>query len=88
MQAALGGNDMYALKDLIAGYAQEGCVTWLGLRGERRGEMSVVDEALITEAGLEGRPWPSGQACCDAYSGRAPAGHRGHVGAGWRLTWL
>ncbi len=54
MQAALGGNDMYALKDLIAGYAQEGCVTWLGLRGERRGEMSVVDEALITEAGLEG----------------------------------
>lgn len=45
---------MYALKDLIAGYAQVGRVDWIGVRPLRRAEMMSVNSVLIGEDGLEG----------------------------------
>lgn len=45
---------MYALKDLIAGYAQAGAVTWIGLRPERRADMVSVDAVFAAEDGLVG----------------------------------
>lgn len=45
---------MYALKDLIAGYAQVGRVDWIGLRPVRRAEMIPVERVLIGDGGLEG----------------------------------
>ncbi|CUK01569.1 MOSC domain protein [Ruegeria denitrificans] len=45
---------MSVLTELIAGWAQPGRVEWIGLRVERRGEMTVVDEVLISADGLEG----------------------------------
>ena len=45
---------MYALKDLIAGYAQVGRVDWIGLRPLRRADMMSVNSVLIGENGLEG----------------------------------
>ena len=42
------------LSQLIARIAQPGSVDWLGLRPERRAEVTPVSEVLITEAGLEG----------------------------------
>ncbi|MEM1351954.1 MAG: MOSC domain-containing protein [Pseudomonadota bacterium] len=43
-----------SLKDLIARYAQPGEVTWIGLRPVRRGAMLPVEEAVISERGLQG----------------------------------
>ena len=45
---------MYALKDLIAGYAQAGVVDWIGVRPERRGEMEVCADVDLSETGLAG----------------------------------
>ncbi|NOD64216.1 MULTISPECIES: MOSC domain-containing protein [unclassified Ruegeria] len=42
------------LKDLIAGWAQPGRVEWIGLRSERRSEMTIADEVLIATDGLDG----------------------------------
>lgn len=54
MQRGQGGNDMYALKELIAGYAQSGSVTWIGVRPTRRAEMNSVGDVFIDESGLTG----------------------------------
>ncbi len=43
-----------SLKDLIAGWAQSGRVEWIGLRSERRSEVIIVDEAMISADGLDG----------------------------------
>ena len=42
------------LKTLIAGWAQPGKVTWIGLRPGRLEQMTQVDDILITPEGLEG----------------------------------
>ncbi|MGC1497155.1 MAG: MOSC domain-containing protein [Sulfitobacter sp.] len=50
---------MYNLAKLIAGYAQPGVVTWIGLRAERLAPPISVQNATIDESGLEndhGRP--------------------------------
>ncbi|WP_299901353.1 MOSC domain-containing protein [uncultured Ruegeria sp.] len=44
---------MSELADLIAGWAQLGCVTWIGARPERRVEITALEEVVITEAGLD-----------------------------------
>ncbi|WP_425080021.1 MOSC domain-containing protein [Ruegeria denitrificans] len=43
---------MPELAELIAGWAQPGCVTWIGARPERRAEMVSLEESVIAEAGL------------------------------------
>ncbi|MES0826345.1 MOSC domain-containing protein [Ruegeria sp. SCP11] len=43
-----------SLKNLIAGWAQPGRVEWIGLRPERRSEMTVVDEVMVSADGLDG----------------------------------
>ncbi len=43
---------MSELAELIAGWAQPGCVTWIGARPERRAEMVSLEESVIAEAGL------------------------------------
>ncbi len=43
-----------SLKYLIAGWAQSGRVEWIGLRSERRSEMAIVDEVVISTDGLGG----------------------------------
>ncbi|WP_299984619.1 MOSC domain-containing protein [uncultured Ruegeria sp.] len=43
-----------SLKTLIAGWAQPGCVEWIGLRPDRRAKMATVDAAMISADGLEG----------------------------------
>jgi MOSC domain-containing protein YiiM len=45
---------MYALKDLIAGYAQVGRVDWIGLRSVRRADVVSLGRVMIDESGLEG----------------------------------
>jgi len=42
------------LKALIAGYAQPGQVTWIGLRPARRAQMLSVGQVMVTDEGLEG----------------------------------
>ena len=42
------------LKSLIAGWAQPGRVSWIGLRPLRLEQMAAVDEVMITSEGLEG----------------------------------
>lgn len=43
-----------SLKDLIAGWSQPGHIEWIGLRSERRSEMVVVNEVVISNDGLDG----------------------------------
>lgn len=43
-----------SLKDLIARFAQPGQVNWIGLRPERRAAVLPVEEAVISERGIEG----------------------------------
>ena len=43
-----------SLKDLIAGWTQPGHVEWIGLRSERRSEMTIMDEVTISANGLDG----------------------------------
>jgi MOSC domain-containing protein YiiM len=45
---------MADLKALIAGYAQPGTVTWIGLRSERRAGMTAVSEGVVEADGLVG----------------------------------
>lgn len=50
-----------SLNDLIAGWAQRGHVEWIGLRPERRVEMTKVDDAMILVDGLDGDRSRSGK---------------------------
>ncbi len=43
-----------SLKDLIAGWAQPGRVDWIGLRPDRRVEMTSADVVMISTDGLDG----------------------------------
>ncbi len=45
---------MTDLKALIAGYAQPGQVTWIGLRAQRRVDMQPVPQIMVHDSGLEG----------------------------------
>lgn len=45
---------MADLKSLIAGWAQPGRVTWIGLRPERRAALVAVEEAQVEADGLAG----------------------------------
>ncbi len=45
---------MPELKDLIAGWAKQGSIAWVGLRPARRAEMAAATSATISNDGLEG----------------------------------
>jgi MOSC domain-containing protein YiiM len=45
---------MTDLKALIAGFAQPGTVTWIGLRALRRSAMISVTDVTVTNEGLQG----------------------------------
>lgn len=45
---------MSKMKELVKRFSADGRVDWIGLRPERRAPMQVVEEAEITETGLEG----------------------------------
>jgi len=45
---------MVLLKDLMTRTAQNGAVTWIGLRPARRADVTTADSVELTEAGLAG----------------------------------
>ncbi|ESR26103.1 MOSC domain-containing protein [Lutibaculum baratangense] len=45
---------MSTLKDLMSRYARPGRVAWIGLRPQRHAPVVVVEQAGVTQAGLEG----------------------------------
>ncbi len=51
---SIDGGSMPDLKALIAGYAQAGQVTWIGIRPARRLDMACVPEIEVGEDGLKG----------------------------------
>lgn len=51
---SIDGVQMTDLKSLIAGYAQAGQVTWIGVRPARRLDLRCVPEVAVGEAGLAG----------------------------------
>ncbi|WP_187431030.1 hypothetical protein ROLI_034530 [Roseobacter fucihabitans] len=45
---------MQSIHDLIARHAQDGRLTWIGLRPQRRAPMQVVSRAMVAPTGLSG----------------------------------
>ncbi|MGC1260898.1 MAG: MOSC domain-containing protein [Jannaschia helgolandensis] len=45
---------MKTLRDLMATHARAGTLDWIGLRPERRADLTSVDRAVVSGAGLEG----------------------------------
>ena len=68
---------MSELAEMIARVAQPGRVDWIGLRGERRGEVEVVPSVLCGEDGLVGDHGRAGKRAVTLIQ----AEHLGAIGA-------